>query len=423
MARIEMKPMSTRLLTTLERALPRVGGNWLWIAVPLAVLASVVGVVVSVGLLAGANPEQKEAGTIGAGLTVGGVESLIMLDWDAGTADWENITDDSVVGEIQFRNPVTLDTVATIATGYDPQIAVSGDGSRLALAETASVGLSPVQRLRVFDLVNGQQEVAVVQLQDRLLTTGDVAPGAVAMSHDGRYAFVESYDGNHYWIDSYDIDSNGLMAGRTDLPDLCGIAVVLPFAAEANFVAVCKGPAAAAVIADPLPGTSTTVEFERVTESINGIPVGRSGADVVAATLSPDGPSAHALARDGTVHVIDVDDGSVTDVVGLEIGAGEVSPDQLAIVNGFLYVGVGTGDEVFEGRSSAVRVFDAGDYSLEGAIDSPMQFSSFSVSPDQQLIYLVDRRSQQLMVIDGATGEQVEVIEDVGQVPDFVALR
>lgn len=424
MARLQMRPMPARLGITLDRRLARrrrIGALVALLVVVAAVTVSLT--VVRSGLLAGSGRVGFEAGSLAAGTASAGVESVVVLDWDAGSADWEHISDDTMVGEIQLRDPATLDTIATIPTGYDPQIALSRGGSRLALAETVSVNLKPVQRLRVFDLSDGVVEIAAVPLEDRVLTTGDVAPGVVAASDDGSQVFVEGYLANSYWIDAYDIDSGGSIASRVELPDYCGIAAISPVPESSMFVAACKGPSATVTIVDALAGTSTTLQLSGAPEFINGIPAGGSGRETAAAALAADGSLAYVLARNGMLHVIDIIGDSVVDVQQLDTGGRTVSPDQLESSIGALYVGLGVSDEVSGGRSSSIGIFRADDFGLDRVIDSPISISSFTVSPDGTRVYMLDRRSRQLAVLDGGTGKQVELIADVGHVPDYISLR
>lgn len=394
----------------------------MWISlVPMVAVVTVAIIAVTSAVQITTETARTDSGAVVAESSPPTVESVLVLDWDAGTADWENITNETVVGEIQLRDPESLETIATVPTGYDPQIALTADGSTLLLAETVAVGLSPVHQLRVFDLSTGIDEIATLLMEDRLLTTADVAPGVVAASDGAAYAFIEGYAGNAYWVDVYDLHGEAFIA-RVSLPNGCGIATILPLSAETSFVGVCKGPMAAVVLADA-DGSTTILELDGASEFINGIPAGGASNGIAAATLASDRSVAYVLEKSGMLHVIDVADASEVAVHTLDVGSGVVSSDQVLSLNGLLYVGTSVGDEVFEGRSRMVRIFNTSGFDAEGVIEFSTPMSSLSVSPDGSRVYALDRRTGTLAVMDANSGEHLDLIEDVGMVADFISLR
>ncbi len=103
-----------------------------------------------------------------------------------GREAWAGSNQDSVVVIVNLRTGLPADTLRGFGLPY--RIGISGDGRRAVISD-------PVKgEIRLYDVATRRARATITVARDSLVTTAEVpgspSPEGVAVSHDGRWAFV-----------------------------------------------------------------------------------------------------------------------------------------------------------------------------------------------------------------------------------------
>lgn len=283
------------------------------VAVGVAICIGLGLLALGTGMVAGANSSVLEQ--------VGGAGQPRLYVLGAGSGD------PTAGSRVSVLNSVSGQVLTSIMTGYDPQMGLSPDGTRLFVADT-QIGQPGVQadRLRVLDALSGYQVVGTVELPDRIRSPGDTGFRNVLVgSRDGRYVYALHYSGarrdgmmpnTEFWVSAYDTVTGRRLDSQLNLPRACGAASIHPLRDSGMVATVCAGAVLSIAFGDVRGGAPVLLELP-----------GKGAAwanDVAGSAISPDGSTLYVVRRDATVHVIDTLTRSITRSLSLPLTAGEV---------------------------------------------------------------------------------------------------
>jgi hypothetical protein len=401
-------------------ALPR--GSWVMLALLVAtsmiLVLSLLKAIDVADLAGGGSPQSFAVAPLDQ------AQFVYLVDWDDGTADWNNVTDQTTVGRIRVYDSHSLSLIHEIHTGYDPQFALSPDRQQLYVAETVSRDGTPVDQLRVIDVATEWSTIATAPLIDRYLTTISVAAAVLVPSHDGHYLYAlhSSVDGVDHWVTTYDTESNTFLGPRVQLPATCTMAEILPLATSTIAVA-CNGLAHSITLADPETGISTLVMLPDQPPTINGLQVGSSPEELAAAVASLDRQTIYAVTRGAMLYTIDVSTRTISGMNQLSVPPDWGVPyEDIAMSSdgGSLFVGFGSSYSLSRGMVDEVATYSVSTLDLVDSVSLSLPVLQFLVNEDDDLIYGIERREHRLIVFSQASGEQVASIPDIGLTPDRV---
>ncbi len=332
---------------------------------------------------------------------------LYVLDPEAGSAE---------SSQVLLVDPERGDIKGVIRAGYDPDMGLSPDGTRLYITSGAP-GL-----LSVVDTVNGKV-LETVEATDRSAYKEIPPWSSLLVSSDGRRLYVTNHPWTRQGLDKYAVTIttfdtvNGRFAKGEAVLCRCGYAHFLPALTDSRLAVHCP--------------ETNDVRFLRpdssgvlVQESVTMLPQGAGSSSVraSAASISADGGALLALMPDGKVFQV-------------EIGTGRVSPTQARGQPGRnvsdhtlvrspdgrrLYVGLrflANGGRPGFGSADQVRILDTTTWGEVGAYWTTLPFWSLAASRDGRTIYALSPDAASLLVLDTAHLDWYRTIKGIGNTP------
>ncbi|HEY5625673.1 MAG TPA: hypothetical protein VIT93_04205 [Dehalococcoidia bacterium] len=312
---------------------------------------------------------------------------------------------------ITVIDPESRETVQTIFTEYDPEIALAPDGTTIYLTD----GTPPVLTLSVIDSHSGA--IVAQRPSPNRISNRFVGSSGMAVSADGRYVYIHKwellegrYEGDggtfpatDHWWDIYDTTTQDFSDDPPHVPN-CGIAQAFPPQNESALLAVLCYQRSVLVFVDLQSGEITRSISSR--DDTNGR-CARSDTRVAGALQSPDG-TIYLVTTEGCVRVIDPVAMAMTYAFASDIPDGwQIPYDMVALSPAGDRLLLGVGPSPFaEDHSAGAWVIDVATQSLVSTISLDPDARSMAVSPDGSLLYVVSQESS-LSAIEIASGEEV----------------
>ncbi|HEV2757007.1 MAG TPA: amine dehydrogenase large subunit [Actinomycetota bacterium] len=378
--------------------------------------ATVIVVALAACLLAsgcGAPSDDASAGRSAAGI-VQEPGILYVLDPQNLGMSSQILAVDTVAGEIR----------RTYDAGRDPAMAVSPDGTRLYVASRDGSG----DTLRVVDAATGEvlQEVA---LRNRWMSSLPAYFPTMELSSDGRWlyileALVTGGDATEDSVAVFDTRTGKLLPRSASVPS-CGGAALVPADRGVGFSAACHlSHDARRVTVSPegAAEASSRTELPRHEDGRKD----RHGTSfdlwrVAWAVRGPEDGRMYAVTQNGRVSVVDgaarrvtrTEDLGLSEDAFVPFGAGEISP-----AGDRLFLGIGTVEDALDRLTSdRVLVADTGTWETVAEIETSLPFQSLTVSPSGRYVYGISTEARSIVIVDVHLGEEVGVIEGVGESP------
>jgi DNA-binding beta-propeller fold protein YncE len=329
---------------------------------------------------------------------------------------------------------LAVDTVAgeirrTYDAGRDPAMAVSPDGTRLYVASRDDAG----DALRVIDTATGE-ELQEVALRNRWMSSLPAYFPTLQLSPNGRWlyvleALVTGGDAADYSVATFDTQTGRLLPRSAEVPS-CGGAAVLPAVRGMGFNAACPLSHDARRVAVSPQGAAdagSRVDLPRHDDGRKD----RSGTPfdlwrVAWAVRGTDDDRMYAVTQNARVSVVDgaarrvtrTEDLQLADDAFVPFGAAAASP-----AGDRLFLGIGTvSDELDRLTSDRIVVVDTETWEAGAPIETSREFQSLTVSPSGRYVYAISTESKSVVIVDVHLGEEVGVIEGIGESPTLGAM-
>jgi hypothetical protein len=344
--------------------------------------------------------------------------------------------------------------VASFSGGYQPDVAVSPDGSRLYFSyseyENPSEG-----KLRVIDTSTGAV-VKELPNKDRWLTDAySYAPNMV-LSRDGTWLYLFkaiAAQSSTYYIEVFDTRQNAFLPNRAELPDCVsatmvpsvvgdGVYVICHETREVLFVGVnphskTAGPSAVALDVGnglgPPPRKIDPQTHEK-----------RNRYHTATGFQNLDGKTFTVITIDGLFLRGDVSSGRTIDHGSIDPRIGgtttnPATPDSpgwlddrwvraqapvLSPDGKRFYLGLGTNKLRYHGSQflDEIAVLDAGSLELVNSLNPNRTFWSFALSSKRNRIYVVDPDHAVISILDANNGRELGVVRGVGTYPVYAVI-
>jgi DNA-binding CsgD family transcriptional regulator len=332
-------------------------------------------------------------------------------------------------GQIAIVDPSEQRIVQTLPAEYDPQIAISPDGSMLYVTDNRSMGSA----LSIFD-ARDWRLLNQIPSQDRI---GDIGIGRFAMtvSADGRYLYIHkskilngTYHGPNgysapltdHWWDIFDTASKEFSANPPHVPN-CGEAqLFLPLRASSPVAVLCH-ELSALMFVDVVSGR-TISSIGTYASAQAAVGVCNAGEEIASAVEQADRRTIYLVTKEGCVLAIDVDEMAVARSFRIDLPAGWRVPYDLAALSptgDSLFIGVGPGESLDE-YGSEVWVFNVFDEAQTATIGLGQSATGIGISLDGRLLYAVSPARKSLLILEVSTGRQVSVINDLPGAPELI---
>jgi len=339
--------------------------------------------------------------------------------------------------------------VAALSSGFQPDIAVSPDGSRLYLSY--SDGRNPAEgKLQVIDTSTGAV-LKELSNRNRWLTTYWAYSPNMVLSRDGAWLYLLKMDqsgGAADYIEVFDTHLNAFLSNRITLPE-CVSAIMVP--SEVGVYAVCGGTQDVHFVtvdreARTVRPTSMTIDIANSLSEHISKPVPPHHYPHYPATgfVNPNAMTFTVVTTDGLFLRGDarsgetIDHGAIDRVPhepsfepGLPITTGwlqdrwlrsqtpVVSPDGKRI-----YLGLGTAKMLQHGNQSLDRVvvLDLADFEFISTLNPHRSFWSFAINSSGNRLYVVDSDQAVIGVLDTNNARELGVINGVGTTPVYAVV-
>lgn len=339
-------------------------------------------------------------------------------------------------GESHTGRIVQVDTGShrverSFATGYDPAMAVSPDGSRLFIASAQQNGKGALRDvLTVVDAATGAV-MTKTAVEDRWEGVGVTLHPTMATSPDGRLLYVlqgqlTGPDAAAYSVATYDTAAEEFLPATiplegcgpgTLLPSLHDAArrlqVVCPISHDVRILEVSPDGAAASSDAVALP----TDDDGRTDGNRNPLELWRLSTAVLGSS-----DQLYAITQNGRIYVIDLIRENLVETVNLELGTDEFIAigHAEASVGGELFLGRGTlssSGMIDRLRATAVLIVDIASWEVDGVVSPDAAFESMTASSTGDVVFTIDNDNRAVSVIDARDRRHAAVIRQVGQTP------
>lgn len=334
------------------------------------------------------------------------------------------------VSYIRVMNPTTKQETLTLAARSFPSVVLSPDGRYLYVLDLYRSKVTSgdqIDALTVYDLKQGGVTAEITLPAG--VRTPRVTPGATEMvlSPDGTKLFLALYrigQGSH--ILTVDTQTLKVISDAALTVDCTATGwVVLP-----NFRLVANCP-------DPLTGIRLTT-FEPTSPNAQiqltpGMVWIAAKGDVWETAYAPAAQRYFLLTKDGLLTSVSMTGEAESATMKLELPGGmmlannqqmKASPDGTRVFVGLRTAsGNGLSDSTVFGRGSyldQVGIFDATTGRRIALIALPEPAITISLSPDGQTLYAASPQSQRIRVVDVASAQIVDTLNNVGRTPVLV---
>jgi DNA-binding beta-propeller fold protein YncE len=339
--------------------------------------------------------------------------------------------------------------VASLPGGYQPDIAVSADGSRLYLSYS-EMNNTPEGKLQVIDTSTGAVLRELPDMHRWLSTYYSYAPNMV-LSRDGAWLYVfkmlESQDRFTNYLETFDTQLNAFLPNKVDLPECVsatmvpsvvgeGVYVLCGGTRDVRFVSLDRGAKAGHV-------TSVMNDVSAAFPKEASTPVLGHGEKRYIATgfVNSDGKTLTVITTDGLFLQGDAASGRISGHGLLDRALhGDSAESASAVSAGWLderwvrsqrpvlspdgkrlYLGLGTKKRLRQGSQllDKIAVLDAATMELIKTLDPNRTYWSFAISGDENRLYVVDSDHAVICVLDINSGRELGVVTGVGTTPVY----
>jgi len=351
-------------------------------------------------------------------------------------------------------DPLKSRIVASLSGGYQPDIAVSPDGSRLYLTYSEKEN-TPEGKLVIVDTSTGAI-LKELPNKHRWLTTHYSYDPNMVLSQDGAWLYLfkmlESQDGPTHYIEIFDAKLNIFLPNKVDLPD-CISATMIPAASglyvicggadDVRFVSIVRGSPVGSVnsvIADV-----SSVFHDGSRTAVPGQIPGRPEKHFIATgVVNSDGKIFTVLTTDGLFLRGDAASGHTVEHGSLDRASHISSPGSgTTVSSGWLddrwvrnqspvlspdgkrlYLGLGAakrlynGDQLFE----TIAVLDTATMGFIKSLDPHRAFWSFAINATRSRLFVVDPEHAVIGVVDMDSGQELNTISGVGTTPVYAVV-
>jgi DNA-binding beta-propeller fold protein YncE len=350
--------------------------------------------------------------------------------WNKPDSGWLYVldtNDEKSEGRILLLNPEDGSIQGAIATGYQPNFALSHDGRRLYV----TAGVTGLGTLSAIDTSTGSA-VNTVSVADHLLYAIYPSAPLLAVSSDDKHVFVETRRTVSPGVDEYSLSTFDVEKGRF-MPQL----VAIPGCGPARFIE----PVASGWDIQVLCSHTNSVRFVKIT-SLGGIERSRDvalawapqkGPDglmvpssqrvAASAHASPDGKEVVAIMTDGRISTLSTDLFQTIDWVTTPSSRWIPQRPWPAAPDGtVVYVGVGQQSDrgVTAGQLPTVLVFRTPDWKETGKLQTSTRFRSLSLNKDGTELFALNPVDRTILVINAQSLKEVRKLSSIGQTPTLL---
>jgi DNA-binding beta-propeller fold protein YncE len=322
--------------------------------------------------------------------------------------------------QVLVVDPELGSIVRTFESGYNPDFALSPDGSRLFILSTDYSNEKTPHSLSILNAETGDT-IKKVTVNDRWLYNVIPPASSLTVSADGRFLYVFMYnagsspENTFYWISTLDIDS-GVFLPETVALNRCEVAQILTqdpgqlpvICAETNDVRLLKmttrGAAAVSTVKLPTAG--------------GYLDKGAPRQDRVVYGFLSEGKLITVM-RDGRVLKADCKTRQVLKLGGPDLPVNK-KVSSVAASSKSVYLGVGANSLHGSWTSDEIVVLDKQTFAPRGTISLSRPFNSLAMSADNKRLYAIDTYGATLMVIDTDAAREIKSIEHVGTTPSLI---
>ncbi len=330
---------------------------------------------------------------------------LYVLDTNDGLADSQVLLVDTSTGKV----------TKTYHAGYQPDMALSPDGTRLYLSSIRSTpdGLSQ-SLFETYDTNSGAL-ISSVGNPDSFQSTIPIYGSHMAMSPSGKYIYILKMQNtkglNQEFITAFDTERNRFLKDRVFLDFECNV-VMLPNSENLTLDVACGNSSNLRELTlgdaeEPVRDVRARIKTPQPKEKWGAVFLQPGEQNV--AFVSTSG-SAFALERSSaTVHRL----GSTSDS-GPWIQRG-LLPENKSVV----YFGAASVDRTYPNKQDTIVAADP--YSLipKGKFSTTQPFFSIELSRDGSTLYAINPVEASITLIDAATLHEVRRLGPVGRTPAF----
>ena len=348
--------------------------------------------------------------------------------------------------QVLALDPATEEVVQTYPAGYDPQMALSPDGSRLYVTSSvAPKGINSFSSvIDVFDTSSGErlERASLPELNGtyagRTLHKGPVFNPDFTTSLDGSRIYLGESTVRRgpvratARVGTFDTSSNELLPNSVELRD-CNTRILLPGPSPQSLTAACSATSNHVTVP-----RRNFLYFLTIDDDGSATPhrldlpdsdeAGRFYDNLAWAASSLDGKTIYAVTGDGHVFVIDAARAQLVQEADLDVqpGFGVQMPKVLISADSAtLYVGIGfaTGSIV---DARTIAAYDVRTWEEIGRVETDFDFFGLALGPDGTDLYAPtwrspgDEKTSVLQVFDARTLEPTGTIGGVGQTPALV---
>jgi len=331
---------------------------------------------------------------------------------------------------------------ASLRAGFQPDITISPDGSRLYLS--FSDQRNPAEgKLQVIDTSTGAV-LKELPNKNRWLSTDYAYSPNMVLSNDGAWIYLLKMDQRAAidYIEVFDTHLNAFLSNRIALPG-CVSAIMVP--SEAGVYAVCGGTHDVHFVSldresKTVRPTSMTIEIGKSLREGTSKPV--PGHHYVATAFLNPNATFTTITTDGLFVRSDALSGETIDHGAIDRATHEPSFEPgLPITTGWLqdrwlrmqtpvvspdgkriYLGLGQAKALRHGSQSLDRIaiLDLADFDLVSILDPHRTFWSFAQSGDR--LYVVDPDQAVISVLDANNGRELSIVKGVGTTPIYAVV-
>jgi Methylamine dehydrogenase heavy chain (MADH) len=341
--------------------------------------------------------------------------------------------------------------VESLYGGYQPDIAVAPDGSRLYLTYSETENTHE-GKLQVIDTSTGAV-LKELPNRNRWLTTIETYAPKMVLSRDGAWLYlfkmIASSDSTFH-LEIFDTRLNTFLPDKIDLPG-CVSATMVPSVAEDGVYVICGGTKDVRFVS--VDRGSKTVRVSPIIRDVNS-PFREEAGTAVAGHVeshyvatgfvNPEGKTFTVVTTDGLYLKGDIASGRVIDHDSLDrtiqganggpgagVSAGWLDDrwvrsqrPVLSSDGNRIYLGLGTAKMLYHGSQllDRIAVLDATTMDLIKIVDPHRTFWSFAISSNESQLYVVDSDHAVVGVLDVNSGRELGTVSGVGTTPVYAVV-
>lgn len=357
---------------------------------------------------------------------------------------WIYVLDSNRMGlesQVLLVDPDQGRVVRTIKTGYNPDMALSPDGTRLYIASSRQRQTPDGPRLRgyleVIDSVTGDV-LQTVDNPDRAQPTHWEYNSYMAVSPDGNWLYmfkhIDAKEEDVYYVATFDTKQDRFLPGKASLPN-CITALLFPLPQRLRIDVLCTGSKDVRFLKLTRVGAASSSRMElRGAPKTPGEYIGLGFLSTAANTFTAILGDGHFFEIDGESHELirseaidsearkisamspsDTRDDWLADS-WIRLQVPPLSPDGER-----LYVGIGRLAHIRQGGWSfdRVAILDSHTLKREGEMKPSQPFWSFAMNHNANRLYAISPQQGSIMVMDTISQREIRTIYGIGTTPIF----